>query len=91
VAEDTADEQAENAENLVANSRAEQETLPDIVQVAPQSYDVPTDYGIDDSGEFIKDMSKSQEPDEPPTQKGFFSRLFGRYRRDKRNEKKKKQ
>lgn len=74
---ETADAEAENARAAVAKAAADTQTIPDVVQVATD-YSKPTDFGVDDSHDFIEFIKPQPAK---PDHKGFFRRLFSMFRK----------
>ena len=79
-APETADAEAENARAGVAKAAADTQTIPDVVQVATD-YSKPTDFGVDDSHDFIEFIKPQPAK---PDHKGFFKRLFSMFRKSKK-------
>ena len=63
----------DQAEQVAAT--IEHETLPDVVQIAPDEYARPTDYGVDDATNFIEDIGLD---DDTPKKKSFWASIFGK-------------
>ena len=76
-APETLDANAENSAKTVAAKEEAAQTLPDVVQIAAD-YSKPTDYGVDDSSDFIEFMKPAPAK---PDRKGFFKRLFSIFRK----------
>lgn len=76
-APETLDANAENSAKTVAAKEEAAQTLPDVVQIAAD-YSKPTDYGVDDSSDFIEFMKPAPAK---PDRKGFFKRLFSVFRK----------
>ena len=79
-APETLDANAENSAKTVAEKEEAAQTLPDVVQIAAD-YSKPTDYGVDDSSDFIEFMKPAPAK---PDRKGFFKRLFSVFRKRKK-------
>ena len=76
-APETLDANAENSAKTVAAKEEAAQTLPDVVQIAAD-YSKPTDYGVDDSSDFIEFMKPAPAK---PDRKGLFKRLFSVFRK----------
>ena len=79
-APEVTDAETENARTEVAKAAADTQTIPDVVQVAAD-YSKPTDFGVDDSHDFIEFIKPQPAK---PDHKGFFKRLFSMFRKSKK-------
>ena len=77
---ETVDAEEKNALAEIAKAAADTQTIPDVVQVATD-YSKPTDFGVDDSHDFIEFIKPQPVK---PNHKGFFKRLFSMFRKSKK-------